>query len=148
MSSWIDIRPIADSPIISRRRAEGDAWRAIVRERLGNDIVVTYNENGAPILGEGCETTEDGFNPLGYIGVSHTKGWVAVVWSPEPCAIDIERQDRRLSPAAAERYSISTISDWCALEACYKYAGLTGHETDPTRVTFLPHPELIVAVIE
>lgn len=83
----------------------------------------------------------------GYISISHTRGWVAVVWSPGPCAIDIELKTRRLSAAAAERYSISSIEDWCALEAEYKYEGLTGRKPAPGSVRFLPHPELVVAVI-
>jgi phosphopantetheinyl transferase len=118
-----------------------------VRERLGDDISITYNKNGAPVLGAESIPVEDLSNPLGYIGVSHTKGWVAVVWSPEPCAMDIELAGRKLSPAAAERYSINNISDWCAIEARYKYAGLTGREPNPKQIGFLPHPDLAVAVI-
>ncbi len=116
--------------------AERAAWHAIVRELLGDDTTISYNKNGAPVLDEG----------RGYISVSHTRGWVAVVWSPRPCAIDIELRDRKLSAAAAVRYSISSIEDWCALEARYKYAGLTGRPA-PDSVRFLPHPELVVAVI-
>ena len=137
MTSWIEIRPIPELKGIFRREAEGAAWRAIVRERLGQDTAISYNENGAPVLEK----------ERGYIGVSHTRGWVAVVWSPEPCAIDIEPADRKLSPAAAARYSLSSISDWCALEAAYKYQGLTGIAPPRSAVTFLPHPVLIVAVI-
>ncbi len=162
MNSWIEIQPIPEPKGISRREAEGAAWRAIVRRHLGQDTVISYNENGAPVLGKipvreylsvedrGPQTSasrRDAPNPLGYIGVSHTRGWVAVVWSPEPCAIDIEPADRKLSPAAAERYSLSSISDWCALEAAYKYKGLTGIEPPRNAVAFLPHPVLIVAVI-
>ena len=137
MESWIEIRPLAESPGLSRRVAERAAWHAIVRERLGGEVAISYNKNGAPVLDEG----------RGYISVSHTRGWVAVVWSPRPCAIDIELRDRKLSAAAAVRYSISSIEDWCALEARYKYTGLTGREPAPDSVRFLPHPELVVAVI-
>lgn len=118
--------------------AERAAWCAIVRERLGDDISISYNENGAPVLSEGC----------GYISISHTKGWIAVIWSSTPCAIDIELKARKLTPAAAERYSITSIEDWCALEAVYKYKGLTGTFADPARVGFIPHSELVVAVIQ
>jgi phosphopantetheinyl transferase len=126
-----------DTPGLSRRVAERAAWRAIVRERLGGDVAIEYNANGAPVLDAG----------RGYIGVSHTRGWVAVVWSPEPCAIDIELRGRTLSPAAAARYSIGSLEDWCALEAAYKFAGLTGRQPAPGSVRFLPHPALVVAVI-
>ncbi len=137
MDSWIEIRPLPDTPGLSRRVAERAAWRAIVRERLGEDTAIGYNENGAPVLDPG----------RGYISVSHTRGWVAVVWSPGPCAIDIEPHGRELSAAAAARYSIRTIEDWCALEAAYKFTGLTGLEPAPDSLHFLPHPELVVAVI-
>lgn len=137
--SWVEIRPLPEVVGLSRRVAEKAAWMAIVRRRLGiaDDSPIGYNKNGAPVLETG----------RGYISVSHTRGWVAVVWSPEPCAIDIELKSRRLSPAAAERYSIGSIEDWCALEAHYKYTGLTGREPAVDRVSFIPHPELVVAVI-
>ncbi len=137
MDSWIEIRPLPDTPGLSRRVAERAAWRAIVRERLGADTSIEYNENGAPVVDPG----------RGFISVSHTRGWVAVVWSPAPCAIDIELRDRKLPPSAAARYSLGTIGDWCALEARYKFTGLTGREAPPDSVRFLPHPELTVAVI-
>jgi phosphopantetheinyl transferase len=137
VETLIEIRPLADTPGLSRRVAERAAWRAIVRERLGEDTAIEYNENGAPVLASG----------RGYISVSHTRGWVAVVWSPEPCAIDIELHSRRLSPEAAARYSINSIEDWCALEATYKFKGLTGREPASGSVRFLSHPELVVAVI-
>ncbi len=134
----MEIRPLPDMPGLSRRAMERTAWRAIVRERLGRDTAIAYNENGAPVLSPDC----------GYIGVSHTRGWVAVIWSPEPCAIDIELRDRKLSSAVTTRYpSIKSIEDWCAFEAEYKFAGLTGHPPTPDSVHLLPHPELVVAVI-
>jgi phosphopantetheinyl transferase len=117
--------------------AERAAWRAIVRERLGEDTAIGYNENGAPVLDAG----------RGYISVSHTRGWVAVVWSQEPCAIDIELRGRQISRAVMARYPIASIEDWCAFEATYKFKGLTGREPAPGSVRFLSHPELVVAVI-
>jgi phosphopantetheinyl transferase len=127
----------AEEAGLSRRVIEKAAWRAIVRRILGPDTVISYNAAGAPILERG----------RGYIGVSHTRGWVAVILSPAPCAIDIELKTRMLSPAAAARYSICSMEDWCALEATYKYAGLAGHEPPPGSVSFIDHPALIVAVI-
>ena len=138
MESWIEIQPLPDTRDLTRRVVEKAAWREIVRRRLGDDICIAYNENGAPILEEGH----------GYIGVSHTRGWVAVIWSPAPCAIDIELKTRKLSSAAVARYSITSIEDWCALEAVYKYKGLTGIAADHAQVRFLPHPELVIAVIQ
>lgn len=137
MESWIEIRPLPEVPGFARRVAERTAWREIVYERLG-DVSISYNKNGAPVIDKG----------RGFISVSHTRGWVAVVWSPEPCAIDIELKNRGLSAAAAARYSIASIEDWCALEAAYKFAGLTGREPEAERVRFLEHTELVVAVIQ
>jgi hypothetical protein len=161
MDSWIEIRPLEVAAGLSRRVAERAAWRAVVRERLGDDVVVGYNKNGAPVLegapgdeglpgGDGSSAGDGssrGDGSPGYISVSHTRGWVAVIWSTEPCAIDIELRDRTISEAAAARYSLGSMEDWCALEARYKYAGLTGREPAPDSVRFLPHPQLIVAVI-
>jgi len=140
VDSWIEIRPLEGAAGLSRRVAERAAWRAIVRERLGlsDDDAIEYNSKGAPVLRGG----------RGFISVSHTRGWVAVVWSAAgPCAVDIELRTRRLSAAAAERYSIASIDDWCALEAAYKYESVAGTAPDPARIEFLPHPELAVAVI-
>ena len=149
MEPWIEIRPLPDTPGLSRRVAERAAWRSVVRERLGEGVATDYNKNGAPVLkrapmSEGVPVSE---NAPGYISVSHTKGWVAVVWSPAPCAIDIELRERVLLPAAAARYGIATMEDWCALEVRYKFTGLTGREPAAGSVRFLPHSELIVAVI-
>ncbi|MDR1670978.1 MAG: hypothetical protein LBR57_00480 [Alistipes sp.] len=138
MKQWIEIErlPETDSGI-ARRVAERAAWRDIVRRRLGPEVGFGYNKNGAPVLSGAAR---------GFISVSHTRGWVAVVWSSGPCAIDIELRDRRLSSDAAARYNISSIEDWCALEARYKFTGLTGREPDPGTLRFLSHPDLVVAV--
>jgi phosphopantetheinyl transferase len=150
MTAWLEIRPIdAAAAASSRREAETAAWRAIVAERMGDDAAIAYAPNGAPVLE----------NKPGYIGVSHTKGWVAVAYSPDhPVAVDIELKTRKISPAAAARYSIRSVADWCALEAAYKYASVV----DPTAipvvdppalfaaappVRFHPHPQLVVATV-
>ncbi len=122
---------------LARRTVERAAWRSIVREKLGPDTAVGYNKNGAPVL----------VGAPGYIGVSHTRGWVAVVWSPEPCAIDIELRSRPLSAAATERYGFTRIEEWCAFEAEYKYEGLTGEKPPAGSVRVEPHDSLVVAVI-
>lgn len=142
MTGWIEIRRIPQRQGVTRREAEGAAWRAIVHERLGQNITISYNKNGAPVLSAPAEATYPGF-----IGVSHTRGWVAVVWSPEPCAVDIELKSRTLAPEVARRYSIESIEDWCTLEALYKYKSLTGTDADKAEVKLLPHPELVVATV-
>lgn len=144
-SRWLEIRPMPEdietlrrsigaeewatamSMKSTRRRAEWLTWRAVVGERLGRGAV-SYDADGAPVLPEG----------MGHIGVSHTKGWVAVVWSPEPCAVDIELVSRDIG-RTADRF-ISTaenalsdyahpffpVSAWCAKEAAYKLVRTPG----------------------
>jgi phosphopantetheinyl transferase len=144
-SAWLEIRPVPVDPEALRgrvkeeewnhaatmnpvsRRSEWLTWRAVVRERLGRDVAISYDAEGAPVVNRG------------HIGVSHTRGWVAVVWSPEPCAVDIELLTRNISPTTASRYISAeerTLADsveplfpvavWCAKEATYKYARTPG----------------------
>lgn len=133
MAGWLEIRPIEKAG----RQAETAAWQAIVRERLGN-VEVKYNENGAPVLARSSG---------GYISVSHTRGWVAVVYSDSPCAVDIELKSRTISSAVATRMNIEPdVAAWCAFEARYKYRSVEPSEPVPP-VSFHPHPELVVAII-
>lgn len=156
MNSWLDIRPVPEDPELLRlsvtpeewqaaagmkpasRRAEWLAWRAAARERLGKDISITYDSNGAPRLEKG----------LGHIGVSHTRGWVAVVWSPRRCAVDIEHVSRKISHVSHKFISpeeaaladsanpLFEIAVWCAKEALYKYSGTSGLDlSDEIRIT-------------
>lgn len=103
------------------RRCEALAWRAIVRRELGTEVVISYDEYGAP-----CVNIPDVS-----IGVSHSRGVVAVIFSATRCAVDIEHKDRDfrkvaeryLSPseqALAEQYDLYA-EIWCAKEALYKY---------------------------
>ncbi len=108
-----------------------------MREKLGSDVKIEYRKTGVPTLG----------GAPGFISASHTRGWVAVIWSPEPCAIDIEPKTRAISFNVTARYGFTTIEEWCAYEAGYKYESLTGHKPPPDSVRFMPHPDLTVAVI-
>ena len=102
------------------------AWRAIVRRELGRETRIAYNAAGAPVLVG---------SPL-HISVSHTAGRVAVAIADRPCAVDIERADRRfdrvlaryLSPAEQQlsEHPRFAAAAWCAKEALYKYAGRPG----------------------
>ncbi len=126
------------------RRAEWLAWHAIVRRHLGRDVSISYNENGAPqIVG-----APPPGKAIGYLSISHTVGWVAVLWSPSPCAIDIELRNRPISPTLKTRYSdVSSIEDWCKKEAAFKYTSVTGSAPDPASVHILPHSDLVVTAI-
>jgi phosphopantetheinyl transferase len=105
----------------ANRRREVLAWRAIVRRELGSEVVISYDENGAPTLD----------NPHINIGVSHSRGVVAVMLSESPCAVDIEQADRDFRRVAERylshsEYEIARQYDlfaemWCAKEALYKY---------------------------
>lgn len=144
IAPWLEIRRIPDDPETLRRhvtaeewesslsmnpvgrRCEWLAWRAVVRQRLGQQTVISYDTQGAPMVSRG------------HIGVSHTRGWVAVVWSPEPCSVDIEPasrdvsrtaprfvsdEERALADSADPRFPVSV---WCAKEAAYKLARTPG----------------------
>lgn len=105
-----------------RRRAESLMWRAVVCRHLP-DAQIGYNAIGAPVV----------TNYPVHIGVSHGAGYVAVCFSDNPCAVDIEPLTRDFSRASA-RFATDDerrLSDgplllpalWCGKEALYKYAG-------------------------
>ena len=103
------------------RRAEALAWRTIVRRELGEQVVIAYDEWGAPVVeGEVC-----------HIGVSHSGERVAVIVGEKPCAVDIERCERNFDRVVPRYLSDEelALSDnenykavaWCAKECLYKY---------------------------
>ena len=108
------------------RKKEIAAWRALVRMELG-DVTISYNEVGAPVV--------SGSGKWSHIGVTHTKGYAAVIFSNSPCAIDMERTDRDFSnaaprfvsqaesrlPGAADPFFLPAV--WCAKETLYKISG-------------------------
>ncbi len=117
----------------ARRRAESAAWRAAVRERLGNTVSITYNETGAPVItGSGRTTATCGTEH--HIGVTHTDKLAVVIFSGRRCAIDMESTGRNFDRAASRFISPteSALSEsghplfkcavWCAKEALYKYS--------------------------
>ena len=103
------------------RRREVLAWRAVVRRELGENTQISYDEYGAPQVDA----------PDTYISVSHSKEWVAVLFSDRECAVDIESVERNFRNVAtrylsseeqmlAEKYDLYAEL-WCAKEALYKY---------------------------
>ncbi len=108
-----------------RRRAEYLTWRAVVYRELG-DVRIGYDAAGAPqLLGDPRR-----------IGVSHGGGWVAVVLSDRPCAVDIEPETRDFTRAAARFLTPAeaALADdprtagvvWCAKETLYKLSRSAG----------------------
>ncbi len=105
-----------------QRRMQRMAWRAALRGQMP-DARVAYGLTGAPVTGEG------------FLGVSHCRGYAAVMWCDRPCAIDIEQASRDFSrassryispaeaalPAAGEPVFMAAL--WCAKEALYKLSG-------------------------
>ena len=115
-----DLRATASLSAASRRR-EALAWRRVVRDNIGADVGIGYDEWGAPVLK----------NSAWHIGVSHSRNSVAVIVSEADCAIDIESRTRNfervssryLSPqeAALSRHPDFLAVAWCAKECLYKY---------------------------
>lgn len=106
-----------------RRRREHLAWRRIVRQELGTNIAIDYNDVGAPTVD----------TPNTYISVSHGADMVAVAIADETVGVDIEALDRNFDRVKSRYMSdlesaISDHKDWAAMvwstkEAIYKLYG-------------------------
>ncbi|MBQ3043025.1 MAG: 4'-phosphopantetheinyl transferase superfamily protein [Alistipes sp.] len=109
-----------------RRRNEHLAWRRIVRRELGREVVIDYDDTGAP-----CVDT-----PNIYISIAHCPERVAVAIAEERIGVDIESRERNFLAAASrfmskEERALCHDEDWaamvwCTKEACYKYHGKRG----------------------
>ncbi len=109
-----------------RRRNEHLAWRRIVRRELGREVVIDYDDTGAP-----CVDT-----PNIYISIAHCPERVAVAIAEERIGVDIESRERNFLVAASrfmskEERALCHDEDWaamvwCTKEACYKYHGKRG----------------------
>ena len=128
------------------RRNEHLAWRRIVRRELGRDVVIDYNEVGAPIVNKSGT----------YISIAHSREVVVVAIAEERVGVDIEWCERNFS-RAAERYASAEeialgggdedwlAELWTAKEAMYKYYGVRGVELrdDLRIVSYDPEHELL-----
>lgn len=135
-----------------RRRAAGAAWRLALRQELGDDITIGYDEVGAPFVRTGVDAAgvadaADAARKC-FIGVSHSRRWAAVIIADSPCAIDIEDAGRNYSRAkekflSPREASLPEAGDplflpavWCAKEALYKISGRAGLElVEDLRIT-------------
>ncbi len=127
-ASWVteEELKVASSFASERRRCEFLTWRALVREFLGAEVQIAYNEVGAPVL----------LNREEQLSVSHTADCVAVAIAHRRVGVDIERLDRRyqrilskyLTPKeqALSEDRLYPAAAWCAKEAIYKWAGIEG----------------------
>ena len=69
------------------RKAEWLSIRLLLKELTGKEMVVSYHDNGSPFL----------LDSSLHISISHTKGFAAVILSPEkPVGIDIEYSSERV----------------------------------------------------
>lgn len=117
-----ELQSVASFCSCSRRR-ERLAWRALLRESLGEQVEVRYQESGAPIILN---------SPYKYISVSHSRTHVAIALSHTPCGVDIESLDRDFSKVESrylcdEERVLSceewwSAAVWCAKETLYKVA--------------------------
>jgi phosphopantetheinyl transferase len=101
------------------RKLEKLVTYALVKEMTGEQSpVITHEENGRPLLNE--------WN----IGISHTRGWLAVILSRDcRVSVDIEYQSDRVNriashfirPDETPADRLSRLIDWCAKETAYKF---------------------------
>ena len=69
------------------RKAEWLAVRLLLRDLIGTETVISYNDCGAPYLPDSPN----------FISISHSKGFAAVILSPDkPVGIDIEYISERV----------------------------------------------------
>ena len=131
-----------------RRRCEVLAWRALVRREMG-DCQILHDEYGAPKVDVAGK----------YISISHSRDFVALVVSDNPCAIDVEDVERDFRKVAPRYLSLAeqTIAEdnelyaeiWCAKEALYKYhsKGNLDFVADISIVKYIPERGILLAAI-
>ncbi len=110
------------------RRLEWLAVRALLYTLSGKYLKIDYNDNGKPYIADGSY----------HISISHTKGYAAVILSPDSeVGIDIEQYGRRVEkvtshylrederPTAYEGDQVwSLLLHWSAKETIYKCLNL------------------------
>lgn len=113
-----------------KRRAEWLAVRAIMAQLFGDSAHIVYDVAGKPSI-EGV---------VGYISVSHTKGYAVVAFSREcEVGVDVELVSRDVLPVAGRFMPAESLDvfpsvkrnkvallNWCAKEALFKITGDLG----------------------
>lgn len=121
-----DLQLISDIKSDSRR-AEILTTRSLIRSSFGENITLSHNEYGSPVL------IGSNFN----ISISHCRGMVVIATHPyKKIGIDIERwrntllkvKHKFLSQEEIEYYTSPTdlLTAWTCKEAVYKAAGCQG----------------------
>ena len=99
------------------RQMEWVAVRVLAEQMMGHFPTINYLPTGKPVVWNG------------HISISHTKGYVALVWSKDnEVGIDIERVSPRIdqlkSRIVSQQEKADTTLDvllhWCAKETVYK----------------------------
>lgn len=113
-----DERLAFDSFRNDARRREWAAARHVLRNVLGVSDPVAYDAHGKPSISSG------------HVGISHSRGAVAVVVSGRPCSVDIEQVGDRVERVAPRVFSSAELAFaagadmlttcWCAKEALFK----------------------------
>ncbi len=110
------------------RRAHWLSYRLLIREMLGTrEVELEYTDAGKPLM----------HSPAGFVSVSHSGGFSAVLYSP--CCrvgIDVERvqeriekvshkflSDEELSAISGDHRLQDLVTRWAAKEALYKLYG-------------------------
>lgn len=111
-------KPVTDTFKSEARCLEYLAVRALLSHMEGDDIRISHDGNGKPLLSNGAE-----------ISISHTRGYVAVIVSSvKRIAVDIEYVSERVGRVASKflRDDENALSlhgqllCWCAKETAYK----------------------------
>lgn len=111
----------------SRRRLEILAVRCLLKDMMGEEQEVVYDEFGAPSLSDSNL----------FLSISHTDGYVAAIVGDQPVGIDIERRGKRVERVrskflqASEEALLNSESDpmlsmhliWSAKETVFKFLG-------------------------
>ncbi len=115
----------------AKRQAEVASWRSLLRSTFSITSDILYHPSGAPYI----------FGYEGFISVSHSSEYVAVMISEVPCAVDIEsisRNFERVSSRYVSTFESELIADgakekplllpilWSAKEVLYKLSPLDG----------------------
>lgn len=130
----------------SRRRLEILAVRCLLRDMLGEEQNVVYDEFGAPSLSDSNR----------FLSISHTDGYVAAIVGEQPVGIDVERRGRRVERVkskflqASEESLVCSVCDpilamhliWSAKEAVFKFLGQKYYDLQNlTRITCIDFEE-------
>lgn len=129
---------VADLKPESRRRLEVLAVRCLLKDMMGEEQQIAYNQYGAPSFVKPSSQTP-------YLSISHTDGFVAAIVGGKPVGIDVERRGRRVEKVVSKFMqdaeialveSLQNASDdkeqarflclhliWSAKEAAFKVLG-------------------------